>query len=245
VVPFRDVVSLDGKIVRGWEKMNAINESDVDTNGNHHVGENLNTESFEYVKYYKPLGVTCTTDLRIEGNIIDEIGLDGYNPRHRVYPVGRLDKETSGLIVLTSDGRMVNAVLRGERKQDKVYKVMVNGRLEEDDLQKLRDGVVIKTVVQRKGRSEEENTLIARTKECKVSRIGPSSCQMTLVEGRNRQIRKMMEVVGFRVVKLQRIEFMGIHLSRGLQQPGDWEYLDKDEMKLVKNALHLAQEEDE
>ncbi|KAL7533357.1 hypothetical protein ACHAXR_005180 [Thalassiosira sp. AJA248-18] len=244
VVPFQDEISLDGKIIREWEKMNAIYKNDVDTSGNlHDVGENLNTASFEYVKYFKPIGVTCTTDSRVKGNIIDEIRRDGYNPRHRVYPVGRLDKETSGLIVLTSDGRMVNSVLRGERKQPKVYKVMVNGRLEEDDLQQLRDGIVISTVAQRKGRSEEENTLVARTKKCKVERIGPSSCQMTLVEGRNRQIRKMMEALGFRVVKLHRVEFMGIQLMKGLAHPGDWSYLDEDEMKLVENAMLLAQEE--
>lgn len=140
---------------------------------------------------------------------------------------------------------MVNSVLRGERKQPKVYKVMVNGRLEEDDLQRLRDGIVIETVTQRKGRTEEENTLVAKTRECKVTRIGPSSCQMTLVEGRNRQIRKMMEALGFRVVKLQRVEFMGILLeSGGLEQPGDWEYLDEGEMRLVEDALRLAQEDD-
>ena len=144
VIPFQDEVSLDGKIIRGWERMNAIN----DENNNNNIHNNtrnadhnnnlLNTDSFEYVKYYKPLGVTCTTDLRIKDNIIDSIKRAGYNPKHRVYPVGRLDKETSGLIILTSDGRMVNAVLRGEKKQPKVYKVMVNGRLQENDLQQLR-----------------------------------------------------------------------------------------------------------
>lgn len=109
----------------------------------------------------------------------------------------------------------------------------------------MQDGIVIRTVAQRKGRSEEENTLVAKTKQCKVERIGPSSCQMTLVEGRNRQIRKMMEAMNFRVVKLHRVEFMGIQLSKGgLTRPGDWAYLDEDEMKLVENVLRLAQEED-
>ena len=106
-----------------------------------------------------------------------------------------------------------------------------------------KDGITIKTVAQRKGRTEEQNTLIAKTKRCKVERIGPSSCQMTLVEGRNRQIRKMMQALGFTVVRLHRIEFMGIQLSNGLQGPGDWAYLDAGEMELVKNALRSAQEE--
>jgi len=245
VVPFRDVVTLDGTIIHGWEEMNAITQNDVDTKGNFNTAAtvNLNMESFEYVKYFKPLGVTCTCDLHVDGNIIDEIGHDGYHPKHRVFPVGRLDKETSGLILLTSDGRMVNSVLRGEWKQPKVYKVMVNGRLEESHMQMLRDGIVITTVAQRKGRTEEENTLVAKTRPCTISRIGPSSCQMTLVEGRNRQIRRMMEALDFRVVKLQRVEFMGIHLSRGLERPGDWDYLNGEEMGLVEDALRLAREE--
>jgi 16S rRNA U516 pseudouridylate synthase RsuA-like enzyme len=147
VVPFRDVVALDGKVVRGWEKMNAIGRNDDGSNEGGSVkrgkkqngnGDELKTSSFEYVKYFKPLGVTCTTDLKIRDNIIDSIWRDGYRPRHRVYPVGRLDKETSGLIILTSDGRVVNSVLRGEKKQPKVYKVMVDGRLDEYHLQRLR-----------------------------------------------------------------------------------------------------------
>ncbi|KAL9179228.1 hypothetical protein ACHAXT_008518 [Thalassiosira profunda] len=247
VVPFRDEVALDGQVVRGWERMNALDENqggDLQTAGGARGGD-LNTAAFEYVKYFKPRGVTCTTDRRIEGNIIDAIHQDGFRPRHRVYPVGRLDKDTTGLILLTSDGRMVNAVLRGERKQPKVYKVMVNGRLEEGHLQQLRDGVVIKTVAQRKGRTEEENTLVARTKPCICERIGPSACQMTLVEGRNRQIRKMMEALGLRVVKLHRVEFMGIRLGDGgLGRPGDWAYLDEDEMALVEEALRSAGEGD-
>lgn len=145
VIPYQDEVSLDGKVIRGWEQMNAIidpyggqtTKSTEDQNSNDNR-DDLNTGSFEYVKYFKPLGVICTTDSRINGNIIDEIRRDGYNPKHRVYPVGRLDKETTGLIVLTSDGRMVNSVLRGEQKQPKVYKVMVNGRLDDEDLQQLR-----------------------------------------------------------------------------------------------------------
>jgi len=142
VIPYQDTITLDGQIVHGWEQMNAIQNTNHQSTTNYDQvvdrSSSLNTESFEYVKYFKPLGVTCTTDQRIQSNIIDAIQSDGYNPRHRVYPVGRLDKETSGLILLTSDGRIVNSVLRGEKKQPKVYKVMVNGRLKDSDLQQLR-----------------------------------------------------------------------------------------------------------
>ena len=143
VVPFQDEITLDGQIVTGWEKMNAIQQQHHHHDSHDSSSSLLNTSSsststFEYVKYFKPIGITCTTDRRIKDNIIDTIKVDGYNPRHRVYPVGRLDKETTGLIVLTSDGRLVNSVLRGVNKQPKVYKVMVNGRLEECHLQQLR-----------------------------------------------------------------------------------------------------------
>ena len=141
VIPFQDVIQLDGNVVKGWEKMNVL-EPNPNGNGGSTSGEDvqssLKMEQFEYVKYFKPLGVTCTTDLRVNDNIIDSIEMNGYRPRHRVYPVGRLDKETSGLIILTSDGRLVNSVLRGEKKQPKVYKVKVDRRLEDHHLQRLR-----------------------------------------------------------------------------------------------------------
>ena len=118
---------------------------------------------------------------------------------------------------------------------------------------------MIKTVAQRKGRSEAENTLVAKTRPCEVTRTGSDACRMTLVEGRNRQIRKMMEALGHAVIKLHRIEFMGIRLvspsgaggggGRGgeggssLERPGDWAYLNDEEMRLVEDALWSAYEE--
>ena len=167
VIPYRDVIALDGQVIKGWEQINAISRDNTSNNNDEIIVQrnhknkqkssqhdttttsnqnNLQTSSFEYVKYYKPIGVTCTTDLRIKNNIIDSIHQDGYISRHghRIYPVGRLDKETSGLILLTSDGRIVNAVLRGERKQPKVYKVKVDGLLEERHLERLRVGILEK-----------------------------------------------------------------------------------------------------
>ena len=110
---------------------------------------------------------------------------------------------------------------------------------------------MIKTVAQRKGRSEAENTLVAKTRPCEVTRTGSDACRMTLVEGRNRQIRKMMEALGHMVVRLHRVEFMGIRLSydggdgRGpssLSRPGDWSYLNEDEMSLIEDALWSSSE---
>jgi len=176
VLPFRDVVTLDGNVVYGWEAMNAIvdekksNKMKTRTQTNHAGNTNTSKDdddddddavaasaadyhhqnhphpsasSFEYIKFYKPLGVTCTTDSRIKDNIIDSLLHHGYQPRHRIYPVGRLDKETSGLILLTSDGRVVNSVLRGENRHAKVYNVMVNDSLTEEDIQQLRVSCVL------------------------------------------------------------------------------------------------------
>jgi 16S rRNA U516 pseudouridylate synthase RsuA-like enzyme len=187
VAPFRDVVTLDGAVVRGWEGMNAVvapasssssssnavvddddafvvsrgggaggdaavedaaegegSEDDGGDGGDERERRRRllllrrTTETFEYVKYHKPIGVTCTTDARVRDNVVDSARRMGYVPRHRVYPVGRLDRETSGLILLTSDGRVVNSVLRGERKMPKVYDVVVDGTLRDDDLRRLR-----------------------------------------------------------------------------------------------------------
>merc|ERR1712083_860230 len=104
---------------------------------------------FEYIKYWKPKGIICTTDMNIKHNIIDRIKSDGYRPKHRVYPVGRLDKDTTGLILLTSDGRLPNAVLRGEAKQPKTYRVTLDRSISDHDIQCLKSGVIITTTAQR------------------------------------------------------------------------------------------------
>ena len=135
VTPFVDEIRLDGQVVCGWESLNAIPQQPANSN------EEMTPSSqelFEYVKYWKPRGVTCTTDRRIEGNIIDEIARDGYKPEHRVYPVGRLDKDTSGLILLTNDGRLPNASLRQNKRREKVYNVLVDRPLRPEDIDRLK-----------------------------------------------------------------------------------------------------------
>lgn len=224
VVPNQDVVALDGKVVQGWETMNACDQQ---------AGESI-VANLEYVKYWKPKGVVCTTDQRIKGNIVDEIThRSGYRPKHRVYPVGRLDKDSSGLILLTSDGRLPNASLRREQKQPKVYQVNVDRPLLWSDLELLRSGVVITTVAQRDGTAK---ALTAKTKPCLIEQIGQTSCIITLLEGRNRQIRKMMEAVGCTVLDLHRIEFGEIKLS-SLKHEGDWARLNSEEMAWIETLL--------
>jgi len=258
VIPYQDVVKLDDVEVTGWEEMNSV-AALLDGNNNQRAilsskrinGEYESTASprdnishFQYIKYWKPLGVTCTTDPTITDNIIDSIRQSGYRPKHRVYPVGRLDKETTGLILLTSDGRLPNAVLRGEQKQPKVYQVLLDRYISDEDIKKLRHGIIITTVAQRDNKRSEP--LTRRTKRCEVRRLGPRNFEIILTEGRNRQIRKMVGALNYTVVTLRRIKFMGVTLqckntpsSSDLKGPGDWAHLDDIELSLVRQALTM------
>jgi pseudouridine synthase len=209
---------------------------------------NSEPQLFEYIKYWKPIGITCTTDRRIQDNLIDALKYDGCNPECRIFPVGRLDKDTSGIILMTSDGRLPNASLRGYHKHPKTYMVKANRPVSEADIQTLRSGVVITTVAQRDG--NRAKPLTAPTLPCQVRAIQSQYAQsknlesrileITLVEGRNRQIRRMMEAVGYRVLGLHRKAFMGITLDN-LEGEGDWSFLDEDEMKIVDRVLQQAE----
>jgi pseudouridine synthase len=225
VIPFKDIVKLDNVIIQGWEAMNAVEST-------------LETQVFEYIKYWKPLGVTCTTDRSIRGNIIDALEQDGYVSRNRIYPVGRLDKDTSGLILLTSDGRLPNSVLRGSQKQPKTYQVVIDRNIQENGIQKLRDGVVITTQAQRDGKRAPP--LTARTLPSTVVQNGPRSLSITIIEGRNRQVRKMFQAVGYNVIKLHRSNFMALTLDP-LQGPGDWIPLAPTEIQMMMDAVLSAQ----
>ena len=271
VIPFVDTIALDGVVIQGWEAMNGIavsNEQSAihttpksgrtathNSKSNNQptrkgsqstsakiITDNNNKHHFEYIKYWKPRGITCTTDRTIPSNIIDDLYHQrGYRPHHRVYPVGRLDKDTSGLVLLTSDGRLPNAALRGQFNQPKVYQVMVHKPLTNADLDALREGVVITTVAQRDS-GRQKKPLTARTLPCRVQRIPHTQgcgVTMTLVEGRNRQIRKMMQALDHEVVELHRSQFMGLSLDP-LQQAGDWIDLNDREMQLVHAVLQRA-----
>lgn len=260
VVPYVDEVSLDGKIVEGWEEMNYIDNDSISkkainknpsqhkactTNQRNNTTNNTSKPKFEYIKYWKPRGVICTTDTNIPGNIIDEMRIhDGYDPPVRVYPVGRLDKETTGIILLTSDGRLPNAALRKQHKRPKVYEVRVNppigppeSRKAQDTLEQLRNGVVISTETVRNG---VRKTLKAPTEPCKVEQINDQWIRITLREGRNRQVRKMTQAVGHRTVELERVSFAGIPLEPGLRGPGDWDYLRGNELEIVRDMIRVA-----
>jgi len=174
VVDDSDVVELDGKALLPKEK--AI-----------------------YLAFYKPLGVTCTTDRRDPSNIIDYI-----NYPERIFPVGRLDKNSSGLILLTNNGDIVNTLLRAENNHEKEYIVSVDKPLADDFKPKMEGGLPI---------------LGQTTLPCEVNILGSRRFSIVLHQGLNRQIRRMCEYLGYRVVKLRRIRFMNIEL--GNMKPGD------------------------
>ena len=156
-----------------------------------------------YIAFNKPLGVTCTTDKRDPSNIIDYIGFD-----ERIFPVGRLDKNSSGLILLTNDGSIVNKLLRAENGHEKEYLVTVNRPYDKNFLRSMESGVPV---------------LGQLTLPCKLKPSGDKSFKIILHQGLNRQIRRMCEYLGYKVTRLKRIRFMNIELG-GLET-GKWRYL--------------------
>ena len=162
-----------------------------------------------YIAFNKPLGVTCTTDKRDPSNIIDYIGFDD-----RIFPVGRLDKNSSGLILLTNDGSIVNKLLRAENGHEKEYLVTVNRPYDKNFIKQMESGVPV---------------LGQLTLPCKLKPAGDKTFKIILHQGLNRQIRRMCEYLGYKVTKLKRIRFMNINL--GNLETGKWRYLTSDEKK--------------
>lgn len=162
-----------------------------------------------YIAFNKPLGVTCTTDKRDPSNIIDFIG---YNDR--IFPVGRLDKNSSGLILLTNDGSIINKLLRAENGHEKEYLVTVNRPYDKNFIKQMESGVPV---------------LGQLTLPCKLKPAGDKTFKIILHQGLNRQIRRMCEYLGYKVTKLKRIRFMNIYL--GDLETGKWRYLTSDEKK--------------
>ena len=168
-----------------------------------------------YIAFNKPLGITCTTDTRDPSNIIDYIGFD-----ERIFPVGRLDKNSSGLILLTNDGSIVNKLLRAENGHEKEYLVTVNRPYDKNFIKSMESGVPV---------------LGQLTLPCRIKPAGDRSFKIILHQGLNRQIRRMCEYLGYKVTKLKRIRFMNINL--GDLETGKWRYLTaKEKQELLKDA---------
>lgn len=187
-----DMVSVDGKILE--TKANDV-----------------------YIAFNKPVGITCTTERHIKGNIIDFI-----NYPERIFPIGRLDKDSEGLILLTNDGTVVNEILREENNHEKEYIVTVNKQITADFMRGMSKGVKIFNPV------KKEHTI---TKRCQIEKINDRSFKITLSQGLNRQIRRMCSFFGYQVVKLKRIKIMDITID-GLEI-GKWRDLTNSELKQI------------
>lgn len=168
-----------------------------------------------YIAYHKPVGITCTTERHVQGNIIDAIRYP-----ERIFPIGRLDKPSEGLIFLTNDGDIVNKILRAGNAHDKEYVVTVNKPITERFIQQMSRGVPILDTV---------------TLPCTVTQKSKQSFNIILTQGLNRQIRRMCEYLGYEVQTLKRTRIMHIRLA-GLK-PGQWRLLDEMEIRMLEAQL--------
>ncbi|MEM0515838.1 23S rRNA pseudouridine(2604) synthase RluF [Pseudoalteromonas sp. YIC-827] len=167
-----------------------------------------------YLAYHKPVGVTCTTERKIKSNIISAI-----NYPERIFPIGRLDRPSEGLIFLTNEGDIVNKILRSGNNHEKEYEVVVDKPLNKRFVERMGQGIPILGTV---------------TKKCKVEQTGTQSFRIILTQGLNRQIRRMCEYLGYEVTKLKRTRIMNVTL-KGLK-PGQWRHLSESEMATI-NAM--------
>ena len=179
-------------------------------------------EEFVLLAFYKPRGVECTASPQVENNIVDYIGYE-----KRIYPVGRLDKDSEGLILMTNNGAIVNKILKASNYHEKEYEVTVDRRIDDAFLAKMAGGVKISKEEKKNG--QKQVIFEAVTRKCRVVRTGEKSFRITLTQGLNRQIRRMCEACGARVVTLKRIRIMNISL--GNLKTGSYRKVTEEELK--------------
>ena len=201
-------VTVNNKIIQPGYK---VQENDIVKVDGEKIKSNLKKNV--YLAFNKPKGIVCTTDTeKEENNIIDFI-----NFNKRIFPIGRLDKLSEGLILLTNDGDIVNKILRSRNRNEKEYLVTVNKKITKSILKKLENGVPI---------------LNTTTRKCETTYINDFQFKIVLTQGLNRQIRRMCEYFDYRVKKLERIRIINISLDI---PRGKWRYLTIDEVKFLKN----------
>ncbi len=168
-----------------------------------------------YLAFNKPIGIVCTTDTKVEkDNIIDYI-----NYPTRIFPIGRLDKPSEGLIFLTNDGDIVNKILRARNNHEKEYLVTVDKPITKEFIQKMSNGIPILDTV---------------TRNCQVEHVSKFIFKIILTQGLNRQIRRMCEYLEYEVVKLKRVRIMNISLDMPV---GKWRDLTKEELKEINTLV--------
>jgi 23S rRNA pseudouridine2604 synthase len=203
-------VTINGIVAKMGEKIDPNDDISVD-------GERISKKPNKkiYIILNKPKGIVCTTDSGVEKNNI----IDYVNHPKRIFPIGRLDKTSEGLIFLTNDGDIVNKILRAKNKHEKEYHVTVDKPITHEFIQQMSKGVPILNTV---------------TRPCEIKRIKDYEFKIILTQGLNRQIRRMCEYLGYRVKKLKRIRIMNIKLDIPL---GEWRYFNDQEFSELKEML--------
>lgn len=202
-------VTINGKIA---EIGQSVEENDIVKVNGKRIHSKKNDV---YIALNKPVGITCTTERHVKGNIIDYI-----NYPERIFPVGRLDKPSEGLIILTNDGSIVNKILRSENNHEKEYVVTVNKNITKSFIDGMSNGVRIFNPVTNK---------YVITNKCKVTKVNNRTFKIILTQGYNRQIRRMCDNFGYDVQKLQRIRIMNLTL-KGIPT-GKWRMLKPQEVE--------------
>ncbi|AIM61320.1 23S rRNA pseudouridine(2604) synthase RluF [Cellulophaga lytica] len=206
-------VTINGKIPEMGTKIVPTDEVRVD-------GELISEskEDFVYLAFNKPVGIVCTTDTRVEkDNIIDYI-----NYPKRIFPIGRLDKPSEGLIFLTNDGDIVNKILRARNHHEKEYIVKVDNIITDDFVHQMSNGIPILDTI---------------TRKCKVEKLSKYEFRIILTQGLNRQIRRMTEYLGYNVVKLKRVRIMNISLDMPV---GTYREFTKEELKEINRLVSTS-----
>lgn len=200
-----DIIKVDGKLIKSRK------------------------QDFVYLAFNKPVGIVCTTDTRVErDNIIDFIGY-----HKRIFPIGRLDKPSEGLILLTDDGDIVNKILRASNNHEKEYVVTVDKPISQTFIKRMSGGIYLEELGQ-------------RTKKCKVKKIDTYTFSIILTQGLNRQIRRMCDYLNYDVQTLKRIRIMNIHLDMPI---GEYRELSLSEFKhlsdLISESKKTVESEDQ
>ena len=212
-----DSLIKEGKVTINGEipELGAKVEEDDQVEVEGQIIEKITKQNNIYLAFNKPVGVVCTTDKKVEpDNIIDFIKY----PK-RIFPIGRLDKPSEGLILLTNDGDIVNKILRARNNHEKEYIVSVNRPINRDFIQRMSNGVKLLNTI---------------TKNCFVEKLGPNKFKIILTQGLNRQIRRMCEILGYRVKKLKRVRIMNIKLD---VPTGKYRELTKEELLELNGLL--------
>ena len=192
----RDVIKVDGEVIKPKVK------------------------DFIYIALNKPVGVVCTTDTKVEkNNIIDYI-----NYPERIFPIGRLDKASEGLILLTNDGDIVNKILRASNNHEKEYIVTVDKPISQTFIKRMQQGIYLEDLKQ-------------RTKKCKATKLTDNTFRIILTQGLNRQIRRMCSYLNYEVQSLKRIRIMNINLDTKI---GEYRNLTSQELKILNSHLESS-----